>query len=110
MPANLHKGSLFHADYAKIVRDLCEVNPGAAERFCEAVERALKLLAAHPQLGSKAGFRHAPQVRKWVLQKFPNYVLFYEDRPDGVLVIRLLYGARDLPSLIPPSQPDPFAG
>ena len=103
MPGNLLKGSLFLADYAQIVRKLCEVNPDAAERFCDAVERALKLLAAHPQLGAKAGFRHAPQVRKWVIQKFPNYLLFYEDRPTGVLVIRLLYGTRDLPPLIPPA-------
>jgi len=99
----LHKGSLFLADYAEIVAGLCDVNPDAGERFCDAVERALNLLAEYPQAGTKAGFRHAPQVRKWVIQPFPNYLLFYEDRPDGVLVIRLLHGARDLPPLVPPA-------
>jgi plasmid stabilization system protein ParE len=102
VPQNLHKASLFLADYAEIVRKLSEVNPDAAERFCGAVERTLKLLASHPQLGVKAGFRHAPQVRKWVLREFRNYLLFYEERSDGVLMIRLLYGARDLPRLVPP--------
>ena len=102
MPVNLHRGSLFLADYAEIVTDLSEVNPLAAERFCDAVEQALSLLATHPQIGSKAGFRHAPQVRKWVVQKFPNYLLFYLEQPDGVVVIRLLHGARDLPPLISP--------
>jgi hypothetical protein len=27
--------------------------------------------------------------------------LFYEDRTEGLLVIRLLHGAQDLPGLIP---------
>lgn len=103
MPGNLHKGSLFLGDYAEIVRKLTEVNPDAADRFCDALEHALNLLAQHPQLGTKAGFRRAPQVRRWVIQPFPNYLLFYEDRVDGVLLIRLLHGARDLPPLIPPA-------
>lgn len=101
MTARLHKGSLFLADYAEIVTKLCDVNPDAGERFCDAVERALSLMATHPQLGDKAGFRHAPQVRKWVIREFPNYLLFYEERADGVLLIRLLHGARELPQLIP---------
>lgn len=102
MAGNLHKGSRFLADYAEIVTDLSAVNPDAAERFCDAVESALSLLRVHPQAGAKAGFRHAPQVRKWVVQPFPNYLLFYEERPEGVVIIRLLHGARDLPGLVPP--------
>jgi len=97
----LHKGSLFLADYAEIVGELCGTNPKAGDRFCDSVEQALKLLARHPQLGAKAGFRHAPQVRKWVIRQFPNYLLFYQDRADGVLLIRLLHGAQDLPRFIP---------
>jgi len=83
------------------VGTLGEANPTAADGFCDAVERALKLLAQHPQLGVKAGFRHAPRVRKWVIREFPNYLLFYEDQTDGLLIIRLLHGARDLPTHIP---------
>ncbi len=79
MPGNLLKGSRFFADYAGIVTDLSEANPEAAERFCDAVERALTLIATHPQVGAKAGLRHAPGVRKWVVQSFPNYLLFYQE-------------------------------
>jgi len=92
---------LFLADYAEIVTGLCEVNPDAAERFCDAVERALALLERNPLLGSKAGFRHAPEVRKWVIQPFHKYILFYLPTAEGVVLIRLLHGARDLPGLIP---------
>lgn len=101
MTARLHKGSLFLADYAEIVSELCGANPDAGERFCDAVERALSLIAAHPQIGIKSGFRHAPQVRKWVVREFPNYLLFYEEQADGVVLVRLLHGARELPRLIP---------
>jgi toxin ParE1/3/4 len=99
----LRKGSLFLADYAQIVTELSEANPETAEHFCDALERSLTLLVEFPQLGSKAGFRHAPAVRKWVIQPFRNYILFYEDRPDGIVLIRLLHGARDLPPLVPPA-------
>ena len=102
MGAVLHKGSLFLADYVEIVTTLSAENPGAAERFCDAVEEALALLTRHPQLGSMAGFRRAPGVRKWGIRRFPNYILFYEDRDQKLLLIRLLHGARDLPPLIPP--------
>ena len=64
MPGNLHKTSLFLADYVEIIRNLSEVNPDAAKRFCDTVERAFRLLTSHPQLGVQAGFRYAPQVRK----------------------------------------------
>ena len=101
MTVRLHKGSLFLADYAEIVSEICGTNPDAGERFCDAVERALGLLATHPQIGAKSGFCNAPQVRKWVIREFSNYILFYEERADGVLLIRLLHGARDLPQLIP---------
>ncbi len=101
MSRNLHKGSRFLADYTGIVEGLCEVNPDAAERFCAAVERALRLLSQHPQLGAKAGYAHAPQVRKWVLRSFSNYLLFYLENAGEVRMVRLLHGAQDLPSLIP---------
>jgi toxin ParE1/3/4 len=101
VPAELHKGAHFLADYTEIVTNLASLNPDAAERFCAAVEHALALLAAHPLLGTKAAFRRTPHVRKWVIQPFSNYLLFYEARTEGILLIRLLHGARDLQPLIP---------
>ena len=59
-------------------------------------------VARHFRRHARAGFRHAPGVRKWVIHSFHNYVLFYEDRANTVVLIRLLHGARDLPPLIPP--------
>ena len=72
MPVDVHKGSLFLSDYAEIVTGLSGENSDAAERFCDAVERSLELLSAHPQIGARAGFRHAPGVRQWVIHSFHN--------------------------------------
>jgi toxin ParE1/3/4 len=101
VPEKLHKGSRFLKDYALIVRTIAESGPLAADRFCDAVEHALKLLASHPLIGVRAGFRHAPSVRNWIVRPYPNYLLFYDPRPERVLVIRLLHAARNLPPLIP---------
>ncbi len=101
MAGKLFKGSRFLADYVEIVTGLSAANSDVSVRFCDAVEQALTLLVEYPELGAKAGFRHAPQVRKWVVRSFHNYILFYAVRPDGILAIRLLHGARHLPPLIP---------
>ena len=101
MRAKLHKASLFLADYAGRTNSIAVVNPDAADRFCDAIERALDMIAQHPQIGALAGFQHAPTVRKWVVREFSNFILFYEVRPDGVTLIRLLHGAQHLPPLIP---------
>jgi toxin ParE1/3/4 len=35
------------------------------------------------------------------LRSFPvgNYVVFYQAEPDGIIVVRILSGARDIPAL-----------
>jgi hypothetical protein len=56
MTARLHKGSLFLADYAEIVTKVCDANPDTGERFCDAVERALSLIATQNADRSQVGF------------------------------------------------------
>jgi len=96
----LLKSSLFLADYREVVTKLAGVNPDAADRFCDAVEGALDLLTRHPEAGRLAGFTLAPDVRQWGVSGFRNDIPFYQVRPDGVLIVRLLHGARDLPPLL----------
>jgi hypothetical protein len=36
-----------------------------------------------------------PSELGWVLQPFPNYVIYHEDRPGEILLIRMLHGAQD---------------
>ena len=100
MSVPLLKSSLFLADYREVVTKLAGVNPDAADRFCDAVEGALDLLTRHPEAGRLAGFTLAPDVRQWGVSGFRNDIPFYQVRPDGVLIVRLLHGARDLPPLL----------
>jgi plasmid stabilization system protein ParE len=93
--ATLVRTSIFLADYRAIALRIGQENPDAANRFCDAIEEALELLAEHPQIGRSARFAAAPEVRRWVLQAFPNYVIYYESRPAEILLIRLLHGAQD---------------
>ena len=101
MRHELLKRSRFLSDYRAITLHISEQNPLAADRFCDAVEAALELLAAHPELGPKAGFAKAPEVRFWPLRRYPNFLIFYRVTGGSVILLRLLDGRRDLPPLIP---------
>jgi len=97
----LLKRSRFLDDYREVVLGLGEANALTADRFCDAVEAALNVLAVHPQIGPKAGFPKAPEVRFWPLRRFPNYLIFYRVNFNSVILLRLLHGARNLPPSIP---------
>ena len=73
----------------------------AAHRFCDEVEAAIKLISTHPEIARKAGFPNAPEARIWSVRRYPNYVILHRVTPTNVVFLRLLYGARDLPPLVP---------
>jgi toxin ParE1/3/4 len=53
------------------------------------------LLARMPELGRKRPDL-APDLRGFPIG---NYIIFYRPVPDGIQVIRVLHGARDIPEL-----------
>lgn len=72
-----------------------------AGRWVQAVETALRHVAARPGTGSS---RHAAWVcidalRAWPVRKFP-YLVFYIEDASAVSVIRVLHGQRDLPQML----------
>jgi len=97
----LLKRTRFLEDYREVVLYLADVNPAAADRFCDAVEAALEVLASHPEIAPKAGFPRAPEVRMWPLRRYPNYLVFYRVTGSSIVLLRLLHGAQNLPPLIP---------
>lgn len=77
-------------------------SPAAGDRFLDAVADAVRLLRDNPALGPSCRFRspRLSDIRSWVVRGFPSYLLVYRHVQDTVEVVRVLHGARDLPSII----------
>ncbi len=83
------------SDIEEISLYLFKLNPVAAYRFLEALDETCELLAEHPELG-----RSRESLGEG-LRSFPigNYLIFYLITPDGIAVVRVAYGGRDLPGI-----------
>lgn len=75
---------------------IAEENPAAADALLESIDDKCAALAASPLMG-RARDELLPGIRS-----FPagHYVIFYQPIEDGIEVVRVLHGARDLPSVI----------
>jgi toxin ParE1/3/4 len=75
--------------------------PHVAVELVNALEKAVTHIERAPGTGS---LRYAheldlPGLRFWALAKFP-YSLFYLEREDHLLVIRLVHHSRDIPATL----------
>jgi toxin ParE1/3/4 len=69
----------------------------AADRFLEEFFQAANLLAERPRLGPVRRRRgRLKGLRSWPLTNFGPYVLFYLPIENGIDVVRVLHGARDI--------------
>jgi len=73
-----------------------------ADRFLDAAEAAFTNLAVWPLLGAIAtGMPPRHQgVRTWLVPGFRNHIIFYRPASDGVEILRVLHGARDIAAFI----------
>ena len=58
-------------------------------------------LAATPGLGRLRKFR-SPRlkgIRSWLVSGFDNYLIFYRAIPEGIEVLHVYHGARDIEAL-----------
>jgi toxin ParE1/3/4 len=74
-----------------------------ADRFLEAANATLSFLGRHPEGGTRCGFRN-PRLRK--LRRFPigdsfeSILLFYIPNHDGIDLLRVIHGKRDLKKIV----------
>jgi toxin ParE1/3/4 len=67
-------------------------NPDAAARLLLTIDEKCGLLAFHPGIGfDRSELR--PDLRSFVAG---NYVIFYKPKNDGIEIVRILHGARDV--------------
>jgi toxin ParE1/3/4 len=65
-------------------------NPTAADRMIDRFTRAFDLLADNPEMG-EAQEHLRPGLRRFVIG---NYLIFYQPAAEGILIVRVLHGAR----------------
>jgi toxin ParE1/3/4 len=78
-------------DLLEIWLYIAEDNIKAADKLLSTIDSKCRLLAYSPHLG-----RERPDLATG-LYSFPveNYSLYYKKDPDGIVIVRVLHGARD---------------
>ena len=73
-----------------------------ADRFLGCAESSFNDLARQPMMGAPLTLKRADlaNIRKWRVKDFDNHLVFYEPRPDGVSIVRVLHAASDWWSLL----------
>jgi toxin ParE1/3/4 len=73
-----------------------------AESFLDAAESSFSNLASMPLMGSPRPELAAeiPDLRQWRIKGFEDYLIFYRPLPDGVEIIRVLHGKRNIPTIL----------
>jgi toxin ParE1/3/4 len=82
-------------DLLEIWLHIAADSPTAADRFVDKIEARCRLLSRQPRLGEAR-----PELADG-LRCFPvgNYVVFYQPRTDGIEIVRVISGARDIDAL-----------
>jgi toxin ParE1/3/4 len=83
------------ADLFDIALHIAEDSLAASERFLDSFNDKFKLLASAPEIG-RLREELAPGLRSFPVG---SYVVFYQPIKDGVEIVRVLHGSRDIPSL-----------
>ena len=83
---------------------IAERNPEAADRFVDAVRATEEALLLTPGMGTLRDFDNAALagMRFHLVKGFRKYLVFYIPRNDGIEVVRVLHGARNLEMLFRP--------
>jgi toxin ParE1/3/4 len=89
-------------DALQIFTYIGENNLDAAARFLRALDQDIRRLGEMPGIGAERDFDDPALagLRSLPVSDFTNYLIFYRIMPSEVQVLRVLHGARDLPSVL----------
>jgi len=73
-----------------------------ANTFLDAAQATFESLAAMPLMGSSRPHLAAEirDLRQWRIKGFEEYLIFYRTLADGVEIIRVLHGKRNIPTIL----------
>jgi toxin ParE1/3/4 len=80
------------ADLIEIWEFIAADNRDRADEFIDRIDARFRVIAAQPSMGRERS-ELAPGLRSLPL---PPYVIFYQPLEDGVAIVRVLHGARDI--------------
>lgn len=83
-------------DLKEIWKYIASRNPDRADLFLRDLNKKIEVLGTNPQIGRErgeiiSGLRSFP---------FKSYVVFYFPLPDGIDLVRVLHGARDIDAIL----------
>jgi toxin ParE1/3/4 len=103
MSKNVHRRLKARQDLVDIFRYYAsEAGFRVAQRFFAQAEDTFSRLASMPGMGTCYEHDHAALagLRYFPLSRFRNYVVFYRPVADGIEIVRVLHGARDVPGIL----------
>lgn len=80
------------SDLADIWDYIAEESEERADAFVATIDGKIRILASHPHMGRPRD-ELVNDLRSWPVGR---YVIFYRPLADGVEIIRVLHGARDV--------------
>jgi len=95
------------ADVDDAARFIAQDNLTAALRFYDAVDQTYRQIREHPTRWPRYELDHPrlANLRKRSVLGFRNYLVFYQIDVNIVEIIRVLHGARDIPTLFDDKAP-----
>ena len=89
-------------DIDEIADYIGQHNTSAGRRFIEELWSEFSLLAEYPGVGTiRTGVpRHLRGLRSCPVKGFRNYLIFYIPGKEGVEIVRVLHGARNIGRII----------
>jgi len=88
-------------DLAELGAFIARDNPAAATEVVRQLRVSFEQLGRMPQLGRVVTkIKTTEELRMWLSPAFRNYLIFYRELPDGVEIVRVLHGARDIKRIL----------
>jgi toxin ParE1/3/4 len=93
--AQIEQSALAKSDLVDIWLYIAQENLEAADRFIDQIEQKFFLLASTPEAGVSRD-KLAPGLRSFPVG---DYLIFYKPTQDGIVIVRVLSGYRDIDKL-----------
>ena len=93
-------------DIERIASYIARDHLRAAIGFILATKDAFVRLAEFPGIGPEwePVIKKYPGLRFWPIKRYSNYLILYRPVQDGVEILRVIHGARDINRVLDPRQ------